>query len=134
MYVYVYYVLALGQPVYADEDDCTYMFDWDTSLACITPQVDKTCQVERDGHTYDLSDLVITKTMERGKQGGHFTDIKMYLSLSQTSICRISLYFILWVYIRFFKDILERNGENKLALFSKSCLACLRISCCRNLS
>ena len=64
--LYVFITLHPGKLVFTMEDDCTYVFDLDTPLACIENSDGTICQVENQGHLYDLNDLVITKDMDKG--------------------------------------------------------------------
>lgn len=61
------------------EDECTYMFNWETKYACLDHPVDEECRVNHGGHRYDLSSLVKT----RGKNDSHYLGffIQVFLQL-----------------------------------------------------
>ena len=52
-----------GEPVFSEEDDCTYIFDWGTKYACTEHPVGEACDVSYGGNNYDLSRLVMTEGM-----------------------------------------------------------------------
>ncbi len=47
-------------PTFVDEqDDCTYVFEWKTSLVCQTVQAAVDCTVDDDkGNHFDFTDLI----------------------------------------------------------------------------
>ena len=58
---------VLGKLAFTVEDDCTYVFDLATPLACVENYDRSTCQVEHQGQLYDLNELVITENMDKGE-------------------------------------------------------------------
>lgn len=47
-----------GWPVFNREEDCSYLFDWDTKYACLDHPVIEECRVNHNGKRFDLSPLV----------------------------------------------------------------------------
>lgn len=47
-----------GWPVFNREEDCSYLFDWDTKYACLDHPVIEECRVNHEGKRFDLSPLV----------------------------------------------------------------------------
>ncbi|XP_062610067.1 cation-independent mannose-6-phosphate receptor-like [Saccostrea cucullata] len=75
-----------GWPVFNREEDCTYLFDWDTKYACLDHPVIEDCRVNHNGKRYDLSPLVKHSgknwnVLEGGEKDNH-------LSLYYINVCR----------------------------------------------
>ena len=44
--------------MFSEEDDCVYIFDWETKYACPIHPVGEDCDVSYEGKHFDLSRLV----------------------------------------------------------------------------
>ena len=44
--------------MFSEEDDCVYIFDWETKYACTTHPIGEDCDVSYEGKHFDLSRLV----------------------------------------------------------------------------
>ena len=44
--------------MFSEDDDCIYIFDWETKYACIEHPLGEDCDVSYGGKNYDLSRLV----------------------------------------------------------------------------
>jgi len=54
--------IGVGVPHFSAENNCSYLFEWETSLACVSRSA-MTCQIEGDDgrQLYDLSALTVTE-------------------------------------------------------------------------
>ena len=58
---HVWCLSGIGQPTFSSEDNCTYIFDWETQYAC-TEKPDS-CQLLVGQHLFDLSALMRNSIM-----------------------------------------------------------------------
>lgn len=50
-------VTGNGNPEFQNEDECVYMFNWQTKYACLDHPTDESCRIEENGKKYDLGSL-----------------------------------------------------------------------------
>ena len=66
---------GIGRPRFSSEDNCTYVFDWETQYACIDKPA--SCQLLSGQHLFDLSPLMRPDSM------GKSLNIYMYICTVQ---------------------------------------------------
>ncbi|KAK7494564.1 hypothetical protein BaRGS_00014217 [Batillaria attramentaria] len=47
---------GIGKPIFLEDDNCTYFFEWSTKYACLDQPA---CRVEHGGQRFDLSSLMV---------------------------------------------------------------------------
>jgi len=80
---------GIGRPRFSSEDNCTYVFDWETQYACIDKPA--SCQLLSGQHLFDLSPLMRPDSM------GKSLNIYNTFALCRFQAVELSMYCSEWL-------------------------------------